>query len=177
MRQPPAARPAPSRLRPAGRALIVAPRIGGESAQRAQQRSPLRNTVRAHSRRLRADHARRARPVSRRAGHGAHDRKIRAQARRRRTWPREEWWRAFHIPELDGIVDTALRDNQSLRKAEDALRGADALVQVTAPGFCRRFRRPSACGSRAIRCTASWLPTIRRRADWRRPWPSSIRWR
>jgi len=45
-------------------------------------------------------------------------------------WPREEWWRAFRSAELDSIIDKALRDNQSLRKAEDTLRGADALVQV-----------------------------------------------
>ena len=46
------------------------------------------------------------------------------------AWPREEWWRAFRSAELDAIVDKALRDNQSLRKAEDSLRAADALVQV-----------------------------------------------
>jgi len=46
------------------------------------------------------------------------------------SWPREEWWRAFRSPELDAVIDKALRDNQSLRKAEDALRGADALAQV-----------------------------------------------
>ncbi|MBM3550199.1 MAG: efflux transporter outer membrane subunit [Alphaproteobacteria bacterium] len=46
------------------------------------------------------------------------------------SWPREEWWRAFRSPELDGVVDKALRDNQSLRKAVDALHGADAMVQV-----------------------------------------------
>ncbi|MGJ0396956.1 MAG: efflux transporter outer membrane subunit [Methylocystis sp.] len=46
------------------------------------------------------------------------------------AWPREEWWRAFRSPELDGVVDKALRDNQSLRKAEDSLRSADAMVQI-----------------------------------------------
>jgi len=46
------------------------------------------------------------------------------------SWPREEWWRAFRSAELDSIIDKALRDNQSLRKAEDTLRGADALVRV-----------------------------------------------
>ncbi|MGD9657960.1 MAG: efflux transporter outer membrane subunit [Methylocystis sp.] len=46
------------------------------------------------------------------------------------AWPRDEWWRAFRSAELDGVVDKALRDNQSLRKAEDSLRSADALVQV-----------------------------------------------
>ncbi|MGD9539917.1 efflux transporter outer membrane subunit [Methylocystis sp.] len=46
------------------------------------------------------------------------------------AWPREEWWRAFRSAELDGVIDKALRDNQSLRKAEDSLRSADALVQV-----------------------------------------------
>ncbi len=46
------------------------------------------------------------------------------------AWPREEWWRAFRCAELDSIIDKALRDNQSLRKAEDSLRSADALVQI-----------------------------------------------
>ncbi len=46
------------------------------------------------------------------------------------AWPREEWWRAFRSAELDGVIDKALRDNQSLKKAEDTLRGADAIVQV-----------------------------------------------
>ena len=32
-------------------------------------------------------------------------------------WPREEWWRAFRSAELDSIINKALRDNQSLRKA------------------------------------------------------------
>lgn len=47
-----------------------------------------------------------------------------------KAWPREEWWRAFRSHELDRIVDKALRDNQNLRKAEDTLREADAVVQV-----------------------------------------------
>jgi NodT family efflux transporter outer membrane factor (OMF) lipoprotein len=45
-------------------------------------------------------------------------------------WPHEEWWRAFCSAELDAVIDKALHDNQSLRKAEDSLRAADALVQV-----------------------------------------------
>ncbi len=46
------------------------------------------------------------------------------------AWPRDEWWRAFRSPELDGVIDKALRDNQSLKKAEDSLRSADAMVQI-----------------------------------------------
>lgn len=46
------------------------------------------------------------------------------------AWPREEWWRSFRNPELDRIVDKALQDNQNLKKVEDTLREADAVVQI-----------------------------------------------
>ena len=130
MRQPPAARPAPSRLRPAGRALIVARRIGG-SRLSARRRGLLCGIPFALILAACAPttHGERAQFL----GAPAMERTIARSGLRladETSWPREEWWRAFRSPELDGIVDKALRDNQSLRKAEDALRGADALVQV-----------------------------------------------
>jgi NodT family efflux transporter outer membrane factor (OMF) lipoprotein len=45
-------------------------------------------------------------------------------------WPKQQWWRAFRSAELDRLIDKALQDNQSLRKAEDALREAEAGVGV-----------------------------------------------
>ncbi|WP_292532355.1 efflux transporter outer membrane subunit [Methylocystis sp.] len=129
MRQPPAARPAPSRLRPAGRELIVA-RIGG-SQLGARRRGlfcgiPFALILAACAPTTQGERAQFL-------GAPAMERTIARSGLRladETSWPREEWWRAFRSPELDGIVDKALRDNQSLRKAEDALRGADALVQV-----------------------------------------------
>lgn len=47
-----------------------------------------------------------------------------------KSWPREDWWRAFRSEELNRVVEKALQDNQNLRKAENALREADAMVRV-----------------------------------------------
>ncbi len=46
------------------------------------------------------------------------------------NWPSGEWWRRFRSPELDRIVETALAENQSLKRAMDALRDAEAFSQV-----------------------------------------------
>ena len=46
------------------------------------------------------------------------------------SWPSGEWWRRFRSPELDRIVETALAENQSLRKAMDALRDAEAFSEI-----------------------------------------------
>jgi NodT family efflux transporter outer membrane factor (OMF) lipoprotein len=46
------------------------------------------------------------------------------------SWPSGEWWRRFRSPELDRIVETALAENQSLKKAMEALRDAEAFSQV-----------------------------------------------
>ncbi len=46
------------------------------------------------------------------------------------AWPSGEWWRRFRSPELDRIVETALAENQSLKKAMEALRDAEAFSQV-----------------------------------------------
>ncbi|MCC3245394.1 efflux transporter outer membrane subunit [Methylocystis sp. WRRC1] len=48
-----------------------------------------------------------------------------------KAWPREEWWRAFRSAELDAIIDKALADNQNYRKAQDALREADAAIRIS----------------------------------------------
>jgi len=46
------------------------------------------------------------------------------------AWPREDWWRAFRSAELDAIIDKALADNQNYRKAQNALREADAAIRI-----------------------------------------------
>jgi NodT family efflux transporter outer membrane factor (OMF) lipoprotein len=46
------------------------------------------------------------------------------------SWPTDEWWRRFRSPELDRVVDRALACNQGLKKAEDALRKAEAFSQI-----------------------------------------------
>ncbi len=45
-------------------------------------------------------------------------------------WPTGEWWRRFRSPELDHIVEDALANNQSLKKATEVLREAEAFSQV-----------------------------------------------
>ncbi len=51
-------------------------------------------------------------------------------ARADAAWPSEEWWRRFRSPELDHIVENALANNQSLKKATEVLREAEAFSQV-----------------------------------------------
>jgi len=51
-------------------------------------------------------------------------------ARRDAAWPSGEWWRRFRSPELDHIIENALADNQSLKKATEALRKAEAFSQI-----------------------------------------------
>jgi NodT family efflux transporter outer membrane factor (OMF) lipoprotein len=45
-------------------------------------------------------------------------------------WPEEQWWRRFRGAELDRVMDKTLADNQSLRKASDRLREAEAVAKV-----------------------------------------------
>jgi len=45
-------------------------------------------------------------------------------------WPTDDWWRRFRSPELDRIVERALASNQSLQKADDTLRKAEAFSQI-----------------------------------------------
>ena len=46
------------------------------------------------------------------------------------SWPSSEWWRRFRSPELDRIVETALAENQNLKKAMEMLRDAEAFSEV-----------------------------------------------
>lgn len=45
-------------------------------------------------------------------------------------WPREGWWREFRSPELNRLMDLALKDNPGLKVASARLRLAQALVRV-----------------------------------------------
>ncbi|MGH6850322.1 MAG: efflux transporter outer membrane subunit [Methylocella sp.] len=46
------------------------------------------------------------------------------------AWPEDEWWRQFRSPELDQVMDIALRDNPGLKKAYDRLNEAGAVANV-----------------------------------------------
>jgi NodT family efflux transporter outer membrane factor (OMF) lipoprotein len=45
-------------------------------------------------------------------------------------WPNEEWWQEFGSPELNGLMQLALKDNPGLKAASDRVRQADALARV-----------------------------------------------
>ncbi len=46
------------------------------------------------------------------------------------SWPTHEWWRQFKSAELDGLIATALGENQNLKKSIDRLKQADAITQI-----------------------------------------------
>jgi NodT family efflux transporter outer membrane factor (OMF) lipoprotein len=45
-------------------------------------------------------------------------------------WPRSEWWRLFHSPELDALVARAFAENQDLKRIYDRLHQAEAITQI-----------------------------------------------
>jgi len=49
---------------------------------------------------------------------------------RLQQWPEDRWWVQFGNPELNGLIDAALKDNPSLKRASARLREAEALVKV-----------------------------------------------
>lgn len=49
---------------------------------------------------------------------------------RLQQWPEERWWEQFHNPELNELIETALKDNPGLKLASARLRQAEALVKV-----------------------------------------------
>ncbi len=46
------------------------------------------------------------------------------------TWPAEQWWTAYGDPQLDTLIDEALRDSPDLAAASARLRRAEAYGQV-----------------------------------------------
>lgn len=49
---------------------------------------------------------------------------------RLRQWPHDRWWEQFGNPELNQLMETALRDNPGLKAASARLREAQSLVRV-----------------------------------------------
>lgn len=51
-------------------------------------------------------------------------------ASRLQQWPEDRWWTQFGNPELNELIETALKDNPGLKRASARLREAEALVKV-----------------------------------------------
>ena len=49
---------------------------------------------------------------------------------RLQQWPDERWWEQFGNPELNRLIETALKDNPGLKVASARLREAQGLVRV-----------------------------------------------
>ena len=45
------------------------------------------------------------------------------------AWPDDQWWRQFKSPDLDRIMEIALRENPGLKKAYARLSETDAAAQ------------------------------------------------
>ncbi len=50
--------------------------------------------------------------------------------RRLAEWPEDRWWEQFQNPELNRLMDVALKDNPGLKRASARLREAQGLVRV-----------------------------------------------
>ena len=46
------------------------------------------------------------------------------------AWPSDTWWHDFGDPQLDALIDTALRDQPSLRIAEARVRAAESVATI-----------------------------------------------
>lgn len=46
------------------------------------------------------------------------------------TWPQEQWWKTYGDPQLDALIEEALRDSPNLAVAQARLRQAGAMTQV-----------------------------------------------
>lgn len=49
---------------------------------------------------------------------------------RLQQWPEDRWWQQFGNPELNELIETALKDNPGLKQAAARMRQAQALVKV-----------------------------------------------
>ena len=49
---------------------------------------------------------------------------------RLRQWPDDRWWEQFGNPELNRLMETALKDNPGLKRASARLREAQGIVRV-----------------------------------------------
>jgi hypothetical protein len=41
-------------------------------------------------------------------------------------WPKQDWWKAYGDPQLDGLIEEALKDSPSLKAAAARVRAAEA---------------------------------------------------
>lgn len=64
-------------------------------------------------------------PMEHTLSHSKHDQPIAAG-----HWPPERWWREFGSPELNGLMDAALKENVGLKVAAARLRQAQAMARV-----------------------------------------------
>jgi NodT family efflux transporter outer membrane factor (OMF) lipoprotein len=46
------------------------------------------------------------------------------------TWPQDQWWKAYGDPQLDALIEDALRDSPNLAVAQARLRQAGAMTQM-----------------------------------------------
>jgi NodT family efflux transporter outer membrane factor (OMF) lipoprotein len=49
----------------------------------------------------------------------------------RASWPADAWWRAYHDPQLDGLIDEALKDSPTLAQARARVQKAKASLGET----------------------------------------------
>lgn len=47
------------------------------------------------------------------------------------TWPNERWWQTYRDPQLDALIDEALRDSPDMAAASARLRRAEAFSQIS----------------------------------------------
>ncbi|MDW2982506.1 efflux transporter outer membrane subunit [Rhodanobacter sp. KK11] len=54
------------------------------------------------------------------------------QASARAGWPAAEWWRQYHDPQLDGLVERAMRQSPDLALAQSRVRNAEQSAKLAA---------------------------------------------
>ena len=47
------------------------------------------------------------------------------------SWPEETWWKAYGDPQLDGLIDEALKDSPDLKMAAARVRAAEAMADIS----------------------------------------------
>jgi NodT family efflux transporter outer membrane factor (OMF) lipoprotein len=72
----------------------------------------------------------------------AADRSLSPAATSEAAWPAAEWWKRYGDPQLDGLVDEALRSSPTLRAADARVRKA-----LAAAGVASAARAPQVTGS------------------------------
>ena len=47
------------------------------------------------------------------------------------AWPEQAWWKAYGDPQLDGLIEEALKDSPDLKMAAARVRGAEAMADIS----------------------------------------------